>query len=379
MIYLDNAATTFPKPDLVLDYVNLVQRTCAVNTGRGSYKLAREAVQILDKAKIKFAEFVHANSASDVIFTPSATIAANEIIYGLEWDALKNVYVTPFEHNAIMRPLEMMREHFGISIYTLPFQKDTQELDLDEMNRLFSLNNPDYVFINQVSNVTGTIIPVDDIGRAAHDYDATVIVDGSQSIGVIEVDLNKEPIDFLIFAGHKNLYASWGIGGFVINSVKAPKPVLAGGTGTNSLAMRMDGYEVGSPNIIAIASLEKALEWINDIGIQNIASNKKVLTQRLIEGLKECGVELYIPSNADMHTSVVSFNIPNYEPAEVGMIFDQDFGIAVRTGYHCAPLIHKLIGTEEKKGTVRVSVSYFNSKDDIDELIDAVKSIQEVL
>lgn len=375
MIYLDNAATTFPKPDLVLDYVNWVQRNCAVNIGRGSYKLAQEAVQISDKAKIKFAEFVHANSANDVVFTPSATIAANEIIYGLEWDALKNVYVTPFEHNAIMRPLEMMREHFGISIYTLPFDKDTQELDSDEMNRLFSLNNPDYVFINQVSNVTGAIIPVKDIGRAAHDYGATVVVDGSQSVGIIEIDLKKEPIDFLIFAGHKNLYASWGIGGFVINSVKTIKPMLAGGTGSNSLDMRMDGYEVGSPNIIAIASLEKALDWINSIGIQNIVSHKRVLTRRLIEGLEECGVELYVPLNTDMHTSVVSFNIPDYESTEVGMILDQDFGIAVRTGYHCAPLIHKLIGTEEKKGTVRVSVSYFNSKNDIDELIDAVKNI----
>jgi cysteine desulfurase family protein len=375
MIYLDNAATTFPKPEIVFEYVDWVQRNCAVNTGRGSYKLAQEAMKISDRARIKFAELVHASSANSVVFTPSATVAANEVIYGLDWDGLKNVYVSPFEHNAVMRPLELVRDRFGISIYTLPFDKKTQELDKEEMERLFSMNTPDYVFINQISNVTGVIVPVNDIGYSAHEYGATVIVDGSQSVGIIEMDLRNSPIDYLIFAGHKNLYASWGIGGFVTNTSKSLNITLAGGTGSNSLDTNMHGYEAGSPNIIAIASLDKSLEWLNEIGIDVIDDHKHKLTKKLIEGLMSCNVELYIPEDDSIHTSVVSFNVPGYEPDEVGMILDQDFDIAVRTGYHCAPLIHKLIGTEERKGTVRVSVGYFNSEEDIDDLICAIQSL----
>ena len=375
MIYLDNAATTFPKPGIVYDYVDWVQRNVAVNIGRGSYRIAKEAMDISDFARQKLAEMLHARGQSNIVFTPSATVAANEIIFGLSWDCLKNVYVTPFEHNAIMRPLEMIREKFGVSIYILPFDSKTQELDTDKMERLFRLNPPDYVFINQVSNVTGVIVPVDIIAASARYYEALIIVDGSQSVGILDIDLRSSSIDYLIFAGHKNLYASWGIGGFVINTQHKLNSHIAGGTGSDSLNMKMIGYEAGSPNIIAIASLYKALEWLSKEGLTTIAEHKSELTTMLIEGLKDSGAEVYVPQVRQLHTSVVSFNLADYDSSEVGIILDQDYDIAVRTGFHCAPLVHKLIGTEDKMGTVRVSVGYFNTKEEILSFIDAIHEI----
>lgn len=291
MIYLDNAATTFPKPNEVLDYVDWVQRNIAVNVGRGSYSVAKEAMSIVEEGKAELASFVRANSMHDVFFLPSATIAANQIIMGLEWDNLKNVYVTPFEHNAIMRPLEMIRAKYGVNIFEIPFDPVTQELDEEEMLRAFSLNNPDYVFVNQISNVTGTIVPVDSISFAAKKYNALITVDGSQSVGLERIDLQSLGIDYLIFAGHKNLYASWGIGGFIRNSDYQLRPVLAGGTGSDSLNLTMSGFEMGSPNIIAIASLKKSLEWLEQIGIDTIADHKQRLMNMLIDGLDQCGAK----------------------------------------------------------------------------------------
>lgn len=374
MIYLDNAATTFPKPQEVYDYVDWLQRNIAVNIGRGSYEVAREANRVAENAKRLLAEFLHATSVDSVVFTSSATIAANEIIWGLEWNKYVNVYVSPFEHNAIMRPLEMARKKFGFKVIELPFNS-TQKLDEEEMLRLFSIDSPDYVFLNHVSNVTGAVIPVDYIGNEAKKMGATIIVDGSQSVGLLDIDLRREPIDYLIFAGHKNIYSSWGIGGFILNSKKELNPFLAGGTGSDSLNLSMNGYEIGSPNIIAIGSMFKSLEWLKSIGVNEIALHKNKLMKKLVDGLVDNNIELYMPDKSLQHTSVLSFNVRDYEPSEVGMILDQDYGIAVRTGFHCAPLIHRLIGTESKKGTVRASISYFNTEEDIDSLLKAIREL----
>ncbi len=375
MIYLDNAATTFPKPEEVYEYVDWIQRNMAVNTGRGSYKVAREANEIIDKAKTQLAKLLHVDSSEKISFLSSATIASNVVIGGLELDQFKTVYVSPFEHNAIMRPLELFRKKYGFKVIVLPFIRDTQELDIDEMKRKFSKDKPDYVFVNHVSNVTGLILPIEDICLEAKKYDAITVIDGSQSIGLFDFDYGNSNYDFIVFAGHKNLYASFGIGGFINNSGKGLNNYITGGTGSDSLNLDVNKSEVGSPDIIAIASLLKAIEWIEKEGIDNIYMHKKDLINQLIEGLKKCNVETYLPKGSASHTSVVSFNVAGYEPHEIGVILDGDFDIAVRTGFHCAPLIHKLIGTELKKGTVRVSVGYFNTYEDIQKLIDALKEI----
>ena len=380
MIYLDNAATTYPKPEDVYAAVDDCQRHFAVNVGRGCYMLAGQAAKIVEETRRMMAKLVNAESSDQVIFTASATIAANEVILGLEWDRFKTVYVSPFEHNAIARPLYRICKENDIMIREIPFNPVTQEWDEGETSRLFATAPPDYLFLNQVSNVTGTILPIDKMTELAKKYEACVVVDGSQSVGLLKVDMKTCPMDYLIFAGHKNLYASWGVGGFVKNTAKPLKPVIVGGTGSDSLTLEMPwdttaSFEAGSANIIAITSLHASLKWLFDTGIDTIADEKDKLMKYLIDGLEDLPVNLYLPENRNRHTSVLSLNIPGYLPGEVGMILNGDFDIAVRTGFHCAPYIHKFLGTEVGQGTVRVGVGFFNTKEDMDALLHAISEL----
>ena len=379
MIYLDNAATTFPKPEMVLDAVDQCQRNYAVNVGRGTYSIASHAAQIVDETRMLMATMVNANGPETIVFAPSATIAANEIILGLPWDQFKTVYVSPFEHNSVMRPLHRICSIHGLEIKVLPFSGKTQVWDKEKTVQMFEQDPPDYVFLNHVSNVTGVVLPIQEITEKAKAYGACVVVDASQSMGLIKIDIQKVNADYYIFAGHKNLYASWGIGGFVSNA-NVITPFLCGGTGSDSLNLEMgnfypSGFEPGSPNIIAISSLQAALRWLVATGIDEIHSKKAALMNMLIQGLKLPNVQMYLPENLDAHTSVLSFNLNDYEAQEVGFILNHDFDIAVRTGFHCAPFVHDLIGTRERMGTVRVSVGYFNSEKDIQALISAIREL----
>jgi len=381
MIYLDNAATTFVKPDRVYQKVDDTQRHMAVNVGRGAYTLSRQAIALVDETRQLMASLIHARRPECIVFTPSATIALNQIIFGLDWEGFKTVYVSPFEHNAVARPLEIIRKQCQVDIRILPYYKDTIELDSDEMVRMFTQDPPDYVFINHVSNVIGVISPLEEIVQHAKQNDAVVVIDGAQSIGVIETDLRKLNADFLVFAGHKNLYSMLGIGGFVKNSDVRLMPCFAGGNGADSLNLDMPeempaGFEFASPNIVAIASLNESLKWLGETGIQSIYDHKRQLMASLITGLRRIpSVELYLPENLDLHISVLSMNIRGYQASEVGIILDQDFDIAVRTGYHCAPYIHDLIATKAYHGTVRIGLSYFTTAEDIQTAIKAIAEI----
>ena len=380
MIYLDNSATTFPKPECVYSAVDFAQRNLAVNTGRGNYKIASEASALIEETRMLLARLLRLNNPNNIVFSPSATFAANQVIFGLEWDEYKVVYVSPFEHNAVARPLEKIRQLYGIEIVQLPFNKDTQTLDIDKMEKLFSINPPDYVFVNHISNVTGTVLPINIITESAKKYDAVVAIDGSQSVGLIDYRLSDAAYDYLIFAGHKNLYASFGVGGFIQNTDTSLSSFFSGGNGSDSLNLEIGNslptsFEIGSPNIIAIASLNASLKWINEVGMDVISAKKKELTEYLVSRIKTTNARLYLPAENAGHTSIVSFNIEGYEASEIGVILSEDFDIAVRTGYHCAPFVHQLLDTADYLGTVRVSLGYFNTKEEIDQLIDAIVNI----
>ena len=377
MIYLDNAATTFPKPEEVYQAVDYTQRNMAVNVGRSSYKVASDAMKIVDETRYLMAELLGVENPNNVVFAPSATVAANQIIMGLEWDEYKTVYITPFEHNAIARPLHLMQERYNFEIVLLPFDSETQELDKEEAENLFLQNPPDYVFANHISNVTGAIVPIEEIAELAKQYNAVVVVDASQSAGLKSINMKKANIDYVVFAGHKNLYASWGIGGFVSASDTQLTTTLAGGTGSDSLNLNMAsdlpmGFEVGSANIIAISSLNASLKWLKATGMSVIAEKKAKLMEYLIQGLRNARVKMYLPTH---HTSVLSFNVDGYSANDVGTILSEEYDVAVRTGYHCAPYIHDLIESHPYGGTVRVSVGYFNTKEDIDLLLDGIRSL----
>ena len=383
MIYLDNAATTFPKSSRVYDTMDYYLRNKCVNAGRGGYKLAREATMLIDETKKELLDLLGMTNGREVVFTPSATIALNQIIFGLEWDKYKNVYVTPFEHNAVMRPLHRIAESYGIEIRVIPFNRETWEIDYGELDREFAIHNPDYIFMCHMSNVTGYILPCEQIIDCAKQYNALTVVDCSQSLGSIPIEEKVLDADFLIFAGHKSLYGPMGIGGYIGKCSVNLRPVIVGGTGSDSLNLDMpesgsSRYEAASYNIQAIAGLNEAIKWIKDESQPKIRLFKKKITDYLLKRLKEItDVILYIPNDREKHSSIVSFNIKGWTPLDIGIILDEDFSIAVRTGFHCSPLIHDFLGTKELQGTVRVSIGYFNTKEDIDYLIGAINEILE--
>lgn len=380
-VYFDNAATTFPKPEVVYSCMDTVNRNLAVNAGRGSYALAREASSIIDEARVNLGKLINVKNTRDVIFAPSATIALNQIILGLEFNEYHNVYVSPFEHNAVMRPLHYIQAKFGINIIEIPFNKGTLELDYDNMKAMFASKQPDYVFLSHISNTTGYILPVEQIIAESKKYSAVVILDCAQSMGLLPIDIQEMNADFLVYAGHKTLYAPFGIGGFIKNCNVVLNKVLNGGTGSDSLNLDMPetspmAFEAASPNVVAVAGLNAALKWQRGLSHNEVLSFKKKLSDYLIQQLNEIkGIKQYLPKDLQRHIGIVSFNLNGYNADDLGAILDQDFNIAVRTGYHCAPLVHELLETKEKKGTVRVSMSFFNTKQEVDYLVKALKEI----
>jgi len=381
MIYLDNAATTFPKPETVYDTVDRFQRNYAVNAGRGMYKTARIASDMIGETRKLMADLTKCRDENRVIFSPSATIAMNQVLCGMNYSPDTVIYISPFEHNAVVRPLYRLSEKFGFRIEIIPFDRTTQALDFNAMKNQFVIKHPDIVILNHISNVTGLILPIETIFSEAKKYNSVNILDASQSLGVLPVDLSTDIIDFAVFAGHKNLYSNFGVGGFIYNTDIPLKTFITGGTGSDSLNPDMSDklpirFEPASHDIIALSSLNASLKWLNHTGLQNIYQHKKILSDYAAERLNDItSIKTYLPSEKIQHISVISFTHEEYRPEEIADILDNEYDIAVRCGYHCAPFVHKLIGTENTGGTVRVSVGYFNTKQDIDILANALSEL----
>ncbi len=384
--YFDNAATTFPKHENVYRAMDTASREYAVNAGRGAYALAGKALEVINETRRQIMELTETENVAEVVLTASATLACNEILGGIEWDEKKIVYVSPFEHNAVMRSLYLYQKKYGFMIKELALDKKSLELDMEKIRFQFIRENPDLVIMSHVSNVTGYILPVEELAVLAKEYEAIVIVDGAQALGLIPISLKTSEIDFYIFAGHKTLYGPFGIGGFIYHSKYKLKHMIAGGTGSDSLNLEMPaekiaGYEPGSPNIVAIAglhaSLEERIEYLKK-DADYFLNNEKELTLYMIRQLKEIfGVVLYLPQNLNNHAGIVSFNVEGYHADDIGMILDEDFNIAVRAGYQCAPLIHKYLETENYLGVVRASIGRFTTKEEIDLFVNAVREIAE--
>ena len=376
-IYLDNAATTFPKSEAVYKAMDDANRRFAVNAGRGSYKLAREANAIIDDTKERLLRLVSASSTSKVVFTSSITISLNMILQGITWQKGDIVYVSPYEHNAVARTLEKLKNDFQIVVKLMPLTEEF-DINLPLLESLFITDRPKCVCCTGVSNVTGYILPTKEIFKAAKECGAITILDSAQSLGLIEQKLDD--IDFLAFAGHKTLYGPFGIGGFIDNSGVKLKQVIVGGTGSNSLILSMpeetpNRYESSSPNIVAIAGLNAALE---ELDVNHNFKFEKELTEYAIEKLEEISnIRIYKSQKMDSQIGIISFNIRNsgLSADDIGNILDEEFGIAVRTGYHCAPYIHNLLGDIEYSGTVRIGLGKFNTREHIDALCDALENI----
>lgn len=375
MVYLDNAATTYPKPEEVLIALDNANRN-AFNSGRGSYKESRQASELKEMVRKKILELNNIKSGN-VVYSSSATESMNDIIFGLNVNSGDNIYVSPFEHNSIIRPLEELRKQKGINVITLPFDEKSWEIDHKKISDMFTLHKPSAIFLSQISNVTGFILPYNDIFNLASKYNSINVLDAAQGYGIVKID-NYTNIHYIVFAGHKSLYASFGIAGYI----KLKNDILLkhkfGGTGSDTMNPNMldvfpDGYEAGSTNIVAISGLNASIDWIlkNDIYVQELE-----LTRYLIKELSSIKkIKLFLPQAYNNIFGVVSIGVDGYMSEDVGRILDDEFEICVRTGYHCSPLIHEFIGSNEYLGTVRVSLSYFTTKEHIDYLIQALKTL----
>lgn len=377
MIYLDNAATTYPKPEEVYKKIDWANRNIAVNAGRGSYKVAQEASQLIENTRRLIIELVHGVGIERTVLLPSATIALNVILNGLSFSNGDIIYVSPYEHNAVARTLNRISNIKNVHIEELPL-KENLEIDIDKVRYLFMKNKPKCVCCTHVSNVTGYILPVKEIFEEAKEYGAITVMDASQSLGVIDIDVKTYKADFIAFAGHKTLYGPFGVAGFIYNSAVPLESFIVGGTGSESLNLDMpkqvpEKYEPASKNIVAIAGLNEALTVLDRC---NNYQKEKALSEYAIEKLaKMKNVILYVPENKEQHIGVISFNVKGYKSDDIGTILDEDFDIAVRTGYHCAPYIHKYLDDEKYLGTVRVGLGQYNTKTDIDQLVDAISEL----
>lgn len=375
MIYLDNAATTFPKPECVYKELDYANRYYAFNAGRGNYNESNNAYSIIDKARDSVAGIVGLDKAS-VIFSSSATEALNQIIYGLPLKEGDTVLISPFEHNAVVRPLYQLKKQKDFSIEMIPFESKTWELDIKEYVNLISTKKPKVIIVSQISNVTGYKLPYETIFSFAKQYaNSITILDAAQGYGILPIDTTS--VNYIVFAGHKSLYSSFGLSGFLQVKEDVLSIVKAGGTGSDSrnLFMADNGvykFEAGSFNVVAAAGLIKSIEWLKNTDILNYENQ---LTQYALEKLYGCnGIKLFIPSSKDIF-GVISFAIPGFVSEDVGTILYDEFGICCRTGYHCAPFVHDFIHSIQYGGTIRVSFSYFNTKRDIDNLVLGIKSV----
>lgn len=378
MIYLDNAATTFPKPNVVYEAMDTMGRKGAVNAGRGAYKLAREASHLITETKQLLREMLHVDISAAVVFTPSVTIAMNQIVNGLSLRDNATIYISSYEHNAVARTVFHLSKSKKIQIKELPIKLDSLEIDLEKMKYEFSKDKPDVVLCTHVSNVTGYILPIREIFNEAKKYESTTILDSAQSLGLIDVEPYELKADIIAFAGHKTLYGPLGIGGFV-NVSNVPLCVyISGGTGSDSLNLEMpegseSRYESASSNIVAIAGLNAALKVLDQ---KRIFEHEKELLDYAYDKLSKIDeLRICMPQNHEQYVGIISFIVEGVDSENVGMILDEDFDIAVRTGYHCAPYIHKYLKDESSLGTVRIGLGQFSTKEEVDKLVAAIIDI----
>jgi cysteine desulfurase family protein len=378
--YFDNAATTFPKPEEVYAFTDKFYRECGVNVGRGQHKLSSMASALVAETRELLLALNHCPN-KQVVFTPTATEALNIILRGIELRDGSNVYVSPFEHNAVMRVLHHIGETKRINVVTLAFNKKLFAYDIEKIGYQFANENPRLVVISHASNVCGIIAPIAEIATLSKKHSAVNVIDMCQTMGLIDTNLSVADIDFAVFAGHKTLYAPFGVSGFICAADKTLRPLMYGGTGVDSASKTLpltvpERYEAGSQNVMAIAGLSAALKWARSIGIENIFETEQRNLARLIDVLGEFdNIRIVSPTSDTNVIGVVSCTFDGYASDSIGQVLSER-DVAVRTGLHCAPDAHRFLGTFPN-GTVRFSVSYFNDESDFKRLRDALKHIND--
>lgn len=381
LIYFDNAATAWPKPEPVYEFMLGFYRKTGVNPGRSGFDLALEAGSLLDKLRKRLTRFFGGDEdASDrLCFGYNATDALNLIIFGLLGRG-DHVITTNLEHNSVIRPVNHLVRDQGVSATFLRFDQNGF-IDPDDVRNAIRPNTK-LVIVNHGSNVIGTVQPIAEIGRVCHERGVLFAIDTAQTAGVIPINMREMNVDVLAFTGHKGLMGSMGIGGLCVRKHVDIRQVRAGGTGVRSAyPYHLEDFpwrlEYGTPNMVGVAALWAGQQWIEEQGgVAAIHAREMKLAQKLVDGIRGIeGVKLYCCSSLEDHLSTVSMNIEGAEAGDVGVMLDCDYSIATRTGLHCAPLVHTQMGTLDIHGTVRFSIGAFNTEEQVDHAIHAVGEI----
>ncbi len=376
-IYLDNAATSFPKPKEVATAVYDFMVNNGTSSGRGSYKKAMQSDYIVYECRKLIGKLFNFDNPKKVVFTSNVTDSLNIAMRGILKEN-DHVITSSLEHNAVWRCLKTLERDINIKIDTVECSKDgiTNPQDIKK----YIKKDTALIVFTQASNVLGTIQPIREIGAIAREHNIPFLVDSAQSAGAMKIDVKEDNIDILAFTGHKSLLGPMGTGGLIINTDIDIKPLKAGGTGGDSAYEYQPDYypnhlETGTSNVSGIAGLREAIKFLNKEGIENIHNKEKELTKYALEKLETVkDIEIYGPKDCEKMLSVISFNIKDKRPEDVGSILDQKYDIMLRAGLHCAPTAHSVIGTKER-GTLRIGFGYFNEKEDIDKLVEALNNL----
>jgi len=379
IIYLDNGATSFPKPEKVYRSMNEFYRNFGVNPGRSGFDLCLEAGEVVEETRKLLTKFFNGGKDPNrLCFTYNSTDALNLIIFGMV-DEGDHVITTTIEHNSVLRPLYHLYRDKGVEVDHIPFDS-RGFVDPDEFPKRFKKNTK-LVIVNHASNVIGTIQPIAEIGAYCREAGIPFAIDASQSAGKIPIDMEKQNIDIVAFTGHKSLMGPTGIGGLYVREGIYIRHTRAGGTGVRSaVRTHLEEYpyrlEYGTINTLGVAGLKAGVEWVLEQGLENIHAHEMKLTKMLRDGLQDVeGVVLYCQEDLTNHTGIFLFNIEGLEAMHTGTMLDVDYNIACRTGLHCAPLVHEQLGTAKIHGAVRFGVGPFNTEEDIQTAIRAVKEI----
>ncbi|MCM2271260.1 MAG: aminotransferase class V-fold PLP-dependent enzyme [candidate division Zixibacteria bacterium] len=381
LIYLDNGATTFPKPEEVYRAIDFTYRNYGVNPGRSGYDLCIAAGEVVENTRKLLTRFFNGTDPNRLTFAYNATDALNLAIWGTLQPG-DHAITTALEHNSVLRPLYHLWRDHGVEVDHLPFDAKGF-VSPDEFKRHFKKNTK-LVTVNHGSNVIGTVQDIAAIGKLCRERDVTILVDVSQTAGKIPIDMQAMNLDIVAFTGHKSLMGPMGIGGLYVGEGAEVRHTRAGGTGVRSaLRPHLDEYpyrlEYGTPNLLGIAGLQAGVKWLEEQGLANIERTEAKMLKRLRDGIREIeGVILYCQDDLTDHIGVLSFNIEGTEAAEVGTMLDVDYSIACRTGLHCAPMVHEQLGTDKIHGSVRLGIGPFTSESDIDAAIAAVSEIAQV-
>jgi len=376
MIYLDNAATSFPKPETVYQATDRFFRTRAANPGRGTHRLALLAGEAVRETRETLARFFNIPDAHRLVFTASVTMALNLALKGLLQPG-DHVLVSSLEHNAVIRPLNSLASQ-GVEYDFVP-GGPYGILSPADLERALNKNTR-LVAVNHGSNVCGTVQPLKELGDYCHKKGLLLLADVAQTAGILPVDVQDMKIDLLAFTGHKGLFGPPGTGGLYISDGIELKPLVEGGTGTSSELPRQPaelpgGLESGTLNTVGLAGLKAGVEFILGEGLAKIRAHDLALMEQLLRGLAKIPeVKLYAPPEPQSMAPVLSFNLAGWSPQEVAYLLDARDQIAVRAGLHCAPLAHRTLGTFPA-GSVRVSPGYFNRPEEVETFIQAISEL----